>query len=177
MYFIFGLPYLLWDAWKWCRARPYAWPFLWILLIPIATVPWTEHLLSGLVDHGSCVLVQECSVFEKSWECPVQNVLPTLLPGLLNLVPFLWLSSRQRGVRYAALVAGTLGAVRVAVLALIYVVEGSSVAMTSDYNVSTGFEIATDSSTHAASRILWVVSLGAAIVFPWLVKTDPPRKE
>jgi hypothetical protein len=55
--------------------------------------------------------------------------LPTLLPGLLNLGAFLWLLSSSTVTRRVAFLAGVLGAIRVAVPALMYALAGSNVSI------------------------------------------------
>ncbi|MFQ5879929.1 MAG: hypothetical protein ACE5IZ_07155 [Dehalococcoidia bacterium] len=140
----------LWE-WlrEWLRTRPWGWPFLWILLIPIVTVPWHGILLEDL-GRG---------------RYPVEDVLPTLAPGLLNLVAFLWVLSPERRTQYAALVAGILGSVRLVVPALIYMASGPTITVD-------GFLGGVNTPSIFASWILWGLSLAAALAFPSLVKAD-----
>lgn len=167
MFLLFELPWVLWGAWQWCRTRPWAWPFAWILLIPIVTGFWRYGLLGGVVEHD-CVPLPPYNPFAQAYECPVEDVLPTLLPGLLNLVAFLWVLSSRRQVQYAALVAGTLGAVRLAVPALIYVASGPAITI--------GENRVFDTPATLESFVLWLISLAVALVFPLLVKDDQPQE-
>ena len=114
----------------------WAWPFLWILLIPVGTVLWQQSLLNGVVSN--CVVVDTKPIgdgffgYESTYECQAINVLPTLLPGLLNLVAFLWVVF-PGPTRYAALVAGALGALSLLVPALVYMAHGSTLEVTDGF--------------------------------------------
>ncbi len=147
-----------WFSWL----NDWAWPFLWILLIPAVTVPlqqallWQEALPGVFAGTSNC---QRSGEYWEAWECPVGDVLPTLLPGLLNLVPFLWLLSPVRRTRYAAAVAGTLGAVRVVVPAIIYVASGTTVVV-DPFLPTTYVDLSFE-----ASWLLWGLSLVATLVF------------
>jgi hypothetical protein len=146
------------------------WPFLWILLIPGVTIPWQIVLLgnSGRWPaarvYDNCELEPDIRGATNTWECSPEHVLPTLIPGLLSLGAFLWLLSSRQQVRYAAILAGSLGALRLVVPTLIY-------AASDPVSVRTAFFPGPDASV-AASVALWVVSIAAALAFPWLFKED-----
>ncbi len=109
-------------------------PFLWITLTPIVTVPLSAILFSVLAGyHGPADVglppnpPRGCPFLNGFFgdpdpDCGPQflysEVGPTIiafvLPGLLNLVPFLWVSSRRSMVRTAGIVAGLLGLLRLA---------------------------------------------------------------
>jgi len=109
-------------------------PFLWIILTPIVTVPLSDILFDVLAGyHGPadvglppnpprCPSLGEALFGGLDPDCGPQlrysEVGPTIiafvLPGLLNLAPFLWVSSKRPRVRAAGIVAGLLGAVRLA---------------------------------------------------------------
>ncbi|HEU4759236.1 MAG TPA: hypothetical protein VFT91_04555 [Dehalococcoidia bacterium] len=97
---------------------------------------------------------------DNTWDCPAENVLPTLLPGLLNLGAFLWLLSPHRGARLAGLTAGSLGAARLVVPGLIYLALGT-------VSLRTTFWPGPNESV-IASVVLWGLSLIAAVAFPRL---------
>ena len=78
-------------------------PFLLVYLLPIATVPITLLLLSSLPQ--GCVIGDA-----PAWELRYAQV--ALLPGVANLLPFLWLMSMTARVRRSAMVAGLIGAAR-----------------------------------------------------------------
>ncbi|MBI1885121.1 MAG: hypothetical protein HYS09_02205 [Chloroflexi bacterium] len=122
--------------------------------------------------YDECRLVHgrqlEPGVFiDNRWECPVENVLPTLLPGALNLGAFLWLAIPRQRTRYAALFAGVLGGARLAAPALMYLVLDPVMLRTTFWPGP--------NASVAASLALWVVSVGAAVVFPFLFKAEPAR--
>ena len=78
-------------------------PFLLVYLLPIATVPLTLLLFWSLPQ--SCVIGDT-----NTWELRYAQV--ALLPGVANLLPFLWLMSMTARVRRSAIVAGLIGAAR-----------------------------------------------------------------
>ena len=78
-------------------------PFLLVFLLPIATVPITLLLLSSLPQ--GCVIGDD-----PAWE--LRYAQAALLPGVANLLPFLWLMSMTARVRRSAMVAGLIGAAR-----------------------------------------------------------------
>src|SRR3990170_785091 len=88
------------------------WPFVWILLAPLATVPLTLTMLAFRPGGHYCGDLCD--------NVPLGHALASLWPGIFNLAPFLWLRSSSGRVRGAAVVAGILGALRVAVPALMY---------------------------------------------------------
>ena len=147
-------------------------PFAWILIVPAVTVPLHIGLLGVITDGyqyggafasgdaGVCSQVRQ-SRYDKLWECPVEAAVPTLLPGLLNLAPLLFLFSSTRGVRYAALVAGSLGAARFLVPAVIYVADAPNVEIIGSFQWPPA--MGSVASVYA-SVALWMVSLAAAIV-------------
>ena len=78
-------------------------PLLLVYLLPIATVPLTLLLLWSLPT--GCVIGDF-----PTWELRYAQV--ALLPGVANLLPFLWLMSVTARVRRSAIVAGLIGAAR-----------------------------------------------------------------
>jgi hypothetical protein len=140
----------------------WGWPFVWILLIPMATVFWSAVLLQQALDEGICTFVPIAGErIVDQWRCPREDVSPTLLPGLLNLVAFSWVLSGQREVRWAALVAGTLGAVRLAAPLLIYGLSGAYV----DIGDLRPIIVFAQGSSVLASWVLWGLSAVSALVF------------
>ena len=149
-----------WFAWvNW-----WGWPFLWILLIPMVTMPLQVERVGSMV-WDNCVQEPGIPGAKNTWQCPVEDVLPTLWPGLLNLVVFLWLLSPRPRSRHAAAVAGSLGAARLVVPGLIYVVLGSPLTLRTQYWPG-------PDESAIASVVLWSVSLAAALTFPSLVRAE-----
>ncbi len=89
-------------------------PFLWILLIPIVTVPLTGFLAEPVEFHSGLCSVTP-SFFGAYATCSPGVLLLLLSPGLLNLVPLWWLRSTQPKLRAAGLWATVLGALRLIV--------------------------------------------------------------
>jgi hypothetical protein len=105
-------------------------PFQWVILTPIVTVPLSAALFDGLggyhgpADVGLPPNPPPCSFLfgDPDPGCGPQvrysEVAPTIfafvLPGLLNLLPFLWVSSTRHRVIAAGIVAGLLGLLRLA---------------------------------------------------------------
>jgi hypothetical protein len=153
------------------------WPFLWVLLVPVVTMPLQVERLGASEGFLAANVYENCDLapgpgLTNTWKCPVECVLPTLMPGLLNLVAFLWLVSPRRKTRYAALVAGALGAVRVAVPALIYMALGSPISLRTQYWPG-------PNESAAASVILWLLSVAVLAVFPaiWLRLTGQETQD
>ncbi len=95
-------------------------PFRWIILAPIITVPLSVILFSLLAGyHGPEEVGQPPNRTGCFLGCPVHEysevtatVMAFVLPGLLNLVPFVWVVSRNTRARLAGIVAGLLGLLR-----------------------------------------------------------------
>ena len=79
------------------------WPLLLVVILPIITALAGFAISTGLPD---------CGVDEPGWE--VEHIRLAFLPGLLNLLPLVWLLSSVRLVRQAAIVAGLMGAAQFA---------------------------------------------------------------
>jgi hypothetical protein len=79
-----------------------------VILSPLATLPITGAIIWFLPD---------CGVDEPWWQ--LGHIRLALLPGLLDLVPLVWLVSARAKVRRAAAVAGVIGVARVALPQLV----------------------------------------------------------
>jgi len=155
-----------WNAW--------GWPFAWILLISMVTTMWSYYLLDPVLDDV-CTLVKNPpagSMDPNIYRCPPKDVMPTLLPGLLNLVAFGWVLSGRREVRWAALLAGTLGAVRLAAPLLIYRLSGADAEIV-DWSLDLSYGKET---TAILSGWLWLLSGASAIAFLVGAKVVESRK-
>ncbi len=126
-------------------------PFWWIILAPIVTVPLSAILFSVLADYHEppevglppnpprCATPFEILLFGDPPPGPLPDytgpdcgpqfrhseVAPTIfafvLPGLLNLVPFLWVSSTRPRVVAAGILAGLLGLLRLSIPLIVMV--------------------------------------------------------
>ena len=94
-------------------------PFLLVFLLPIVTVPLTLLLFLSLPT--GCVIGDTSTL-----ELLYAEV--ALLPGVANLLPFLWLMSKAARVRRSAIVAGRIGAARFVVpqVMLFFITTGCS---------------------------------------------------
>lgn len=95
-------------------------PYLWLLFVPLLTVALTRNSLSSLrydsLDPGGpCTALGVVSEHQGSWRCPVAVGLIAYAPGVLNMVPLLWLLSARPVVRGVATVAGLFGVARLLV--------------------------------------------------------------
>ncbi len=131
-------------------------PFLLVYLLPIVTVPITFLLLLSLPT--GCVIGDS-----STWELRYAQV--AFLPGVANLLPFLWLMSRTARVRRSAIAAGLIGAARFAfpqvMLSFFFTVPGSSSSCSASVYVDP-YELFL---LVPLTLILWVVStlLGTGI--------------
>jgi hypothetical protein len=143
------------------RERPDIWwlPFLWVILIPLVTVPLQVERLGSSSGFANASIHDRCELLSRpyesvvpgfktmnTWRCDAKDVVGTLSPGLFNLAPLLLLGWPRRRTRLAALVAGGLGALRY--------FPGPNEAV-------------------VASLGLWVASVVLAILFPFVAPRDP----
>ncbi len=132
-------------GWSWLN-RP-LWPFLLVLVSPMLTAPISLALILSIPD---------CGLDEPWWELP--HFQRALLPGLVDLLPFLWLVSAGARVRKAAIIAGLIGVARFTVPQVsVALYAGWSGGQASDpaCNVSSFFLAAVLIPTMVA---LWLVS-------------------
>ena len=87
----------------WTRLDRPRLPFLVIVLSPLVTVPITLVIISVL---PSCSVGDNYSYYRSS------DLHLAFLPGMVNLLPFLWLLSSTARVRWVAGIAGVTGAAR-----------------------------------------------------------------
>jgi hypothetical protein len=100
------------GGWRGAWDSRWSWPFVWITLIPVLTVPSTWIALGGVIDSGACELVEPSggSRLGNLWGCPNEWVIAAHLFGSLNLVAFAWLLVPL--ARWAGAIAGGIGALR-----------------------------------------------------------------
>jgi len=108
-------------------------PLLWIVLTPIVTIPLTmlatgsllpssgpyntydDVLAAAAADHICQVTISGSNIFGQvgaQATCSDWLVMAALAPGLLNLLPVVWLMSRKPETQVAAALASILGAAR-----------------------------------------------------------------
>jgi hypothetical protein len=111
------------DAWYW--------PFVLILCSPIVTVPLMHVILNLSAHFSAAELEQEPSIGR--WGRTffyLRDVRLAHMPGSMNLLAVAWLTCPSAQTKLAAVLAGLLGAVRLAVPLL--VLEGASVTYQGD---------------------------------------------
>jgi uncharacterized RDD family membrane protein YckC len=148
------------HRWDWLSA--WMWPFLWILFIPIVTVPWQLALVRDLASGNPDCTTRSVMFFDgysDNYVCPSGDILPSLLPGLLNLAAFAWVLTGRRTTQIAALVAGALGAIRLIVPVTLYWQSA-----TVEINTGFGFWFVTGAS-FGYSLGLWMISGVTAVAF------------
>ncbi|OGO49921.1 MAG: hypothetical protein A2148_07755 [Chloroflexi bacterium RBG_16_68_14] len=139
-------------------------PIAWAVLVPALTVPLQIAYLDRVAD-GTCTEVPSANI-DIVWTCSTVDVLPTLLPGLLNVVPLLWLVSSRGDVRCAALAAAVFGAVRLLVPALFWLAEGDDVTLIGSYQ----FPPATPyNASLVVGPFLWFLTLASGAALEWRV--------
>ena len=104
---------------------------LWLVLVPIITVPSTLILTSLILHTNACHVTPD--FFGGQASCQVGLVLVALLPGLLNLAPTLWLRSTSSKTRFAAIAATSIGAIRLVVPAAILIANASADPANANY--------------------------------------------
>ena len=137
-------------------------PFAWALLVPALTVPLQIIFLDRVAD-GTCTEVPSANI-DIVWTCSTVDVLPTLLPGLLNLASLLWLFSSRGDVRRAALIGASWGAVRLLVPALFWLSEGDQVTLIGSYQFPPA---STYNASLVVSPLLWFLTLASGAALGW----------
>ncbi len=174
-------------------------PFWWIILAPIVTVPLSAILFSGLAGYleppevglppnpppctflygftfGDPDIVPDCGPqFRYSEVSP--TIFAFVLPGLLNLAPFLWVSSTRPRVLAAGIVAGLLGIVRFSIPVIVLMTASDRVT---DAGGTTYFEWI-NSSPHdevwSAGVMAWLGSLLVWALFGRLTRRSASERE
>ena len=103
-------------------------PFLWIILTPIVTVPLSIILfllLAGYQEEKDIFAQPSCILHCTPNDYLAVNgtIAAFALPGLVNLVPFVWVVSRNTRARLAGIVAGLLGLARLIIPAVVLILS------------------------------------------------------
>ena len=114
------------------------WPFLLVFLAPLVTVPITGGIIVSLPD---------CGLDEPWWE--LRHIQLALLPGVVNLLPPVWLVSAKSQVRRAGAVAGMIGVARVALPQVLVVI----------YATSSGRQAGDPTCSVSVFLLVWLVPL------------------
>ena len=107
------------------RIGHWAWPFIWILVIPAISMLATGLLLwEPPRDPGLGCITEHSRFGFSTTACPGWVYVEYFAPELLNLGPLLWLRGRG-AARIAAAIAGGIGALRFVIpMALLQSVDG-----------------------------------------------------
>jgi hypothetical protein len=91
----------------WGALRAWGAPLLWLAAVPVVALPVAFLLVGWEVREPTCKIY---AFIGATAECPVSALVPSVLvPGLLNLVPLLWLRNADQRTRIAAIAASVLG--------------------------------------------------------------------
>ncbi|MEE9269716.1 MAG: hypothetical protein V3V49_05580 [Candidatus Krumholzibacteria bacterium] len=165
-------------------------PFLWIILTPIVTVPVSAVLFDTLAGYQTPAEIGLpdpagtdgcdrggwfggfCPTYEHSEVAP--TIFAFVLPGLLNLVSFLWVSSTRPRVRAAGIVAGLLGIVRFSIPVIVLMLSFDRVTAPGG---TTYFDFGGGSLNFSPHFDVWFFGflawLGSLLVWPvfgWLTR-------
>jgi hypothetical protein len=84
-------------------------PLLFMIVLPVITIP-----ASSLIQGQLCAGFPVAGIGEDLRKaCPTPLVVAALAPGLIGIMSLLWLRSRSKDVRAAAIVAASLALLRV----------------------------------------------------------------
>ena len=108
------------------------WPFALVVLSPAVTVPLTFVILNQSSQFSAAELEQEPGGIGRWGDTffYLRDIRLAHMLGLLNLLAFAWLARRSAQTKLAALLAGLLGTVRLAVPLLI--LQSDSVSFQGD---------------------------------------------
>jgi hypothetical protein len=175
-------------GWSWLN--DWRLPFLWITLTPIVTVPLSAILYSALAGRQTPAEIGVpdpartdgcdgwfCATYEYSEVGP--TVLAFALPGLLNLVSFLWVSSTRPRVRAAGIVAGLLGVLRFSIPVIVLTAAFDRVTDaggTTYFQFSGWINLSPHAEVWSAGFFAWLGSLSVWAVFRVLTRS-PERAD
>jgi hypothetical protein len=138
-------------------ARRWFWPFLWVLLIPVVSVPLSVFFQSRMVlSEGS-----ELGLGNGGPWAARDAALSTFFPALLNLLAFAWCILGDGRTRWAALWAGVIGAAG-ALLPFVVILNTDSLGPDGLHYV---YWIPTVTLVWLGAFNTWLAALVATVVF------------
>jgi hypothetical protein len=159
------------DAWYW--------PFVLILCSPIVTVPLMHVILNLSAHFSAAELEQQPSIGR--WGATffyLRDVRLAHMAGSMNLLAVAWLACPSAQTKLAAVLAGLLGAVRLAVPLLI--LEGASVSLQGDTYVPGSRMVWWSGSCSIGLWLLTAATLGlfgaSSAIVAWLAE-DRARRD
>ena len=95
------------------RDRNWYFPFLLLVILPVVTVPVTKVFAGVLGSSGECFNIGNPNTnWLGTFVCPKDKMVLLLAPGVLNLVPALWLLAASKRARRVGAIATGIGALR-----------------------------------------------------------------
>lgn len=143
--------------------RRWAWPFLWVLLVPAFSVPFSIYLQSNITLYEGTSLGLGSG---GPWAAR-DAALRTFLPGLLNLGVLIWCVIGNGRARWAAIWASIVGAAG-ALLPFAVILTTDTLGPEGTHYV---YWIPTVSLVWLGAFNTWLATLIAAIVFRLFVQT------
>jgi len=141
--------------------RKWFWPFLWVLFIPVVTVPLSVFLQSHItLNEGT-----ELGLGNGGPWAARDQALATFFPALLNLVAFAWCLFGDGRARWAAIWAGVIGAAG-AILPFVVMLNTDSLGQDGLHYV---YWIPTVTLVWLGAFNTWLASVVAAVVFRFFV--------
>jgi hypothetical protein len=132
-------------------------PFLWVLLIPVVTVPLSVFLQSRMTLYEGTDL----SLGNGGPWAVRDQALGTFFPALLNLVAFAWCFFGQGRARWAAIWAGIIGAAG-AILPFVVMLNTDSLGLD---NIHYVYWIPTVTLVWLGAFNTWLAALVATVIF------------
>lgn len=157
-------PFLLWWAsfllagigvfgWRYTQpgVRPTSWahPFAFLIVVPLFTVVATWSLVEVWGECGDRIAGTGGIGYTE--QCDAASVKRAHLVGVLNLLPFAWVVVAG-WTRWAALAAGSLGAIRFLLPQLLLPSSGT-------VEVSMGVSLVQNAEVQLLGALLWVLTL------------------
>jgi len=137
--------------------RRWFWPFLWVLLIPVVSVPLSVFLQSRMVlSEGT-----ELGLGNGGPWAARDSALGTFFPALLNLLAFAWCIFGDGRTRWAAIWAGIIGAAG-ALLPFVVILNTDSLGPDGLHYV---YWIPTVTLVWLGAFNTWLAALVATVVF------------
>lgn len=142
--------------------RRWFWPFLWVLLVPAASIPLTLYLQSRLVLYEGA----EMGLGSGGPWAARDEALGTFAPAMLGLGAFAWCFFGNGRARWAALWAGIIGAAGAGVPFLVILNTDSL----GPDNIHYVYWIPTATLVWVGTFNAWMAALFAAVAFRIVVQ-------
>ena len=142
--------------------RKWFWPFLWVLLIPAVSVPISVYLQSRMTLYEGT----EMGLGSGGPWATRDSALGTFSPLMLSFVAFVWFFIGNGRARWAALLAGIIGAAG-ALVPFLVILNTDSLAPD---NIHYVYWVPTVTLVWLGAFNAWLAALVAAVAFRVLVQ-------